>query len=31
LDDWHWFGYECYDEKHVYNGVLCMLGMNHEL
>jgi len=20
-----------YDEKHVYNGVLCVLGMNHEL
>jgi len=31
LDDWYWFGCELYDEKHVYNGVLCMLGMNHEL
>jgi len=25
------FGYEYYDEKHVYNGVLCMRGMIHGL
>jgi len=31
LDDWYWFGCELYDEKHVYNGVLCVFGMNHEL
>ena len=31
LDDWYWFRCELYDEKHLYNGVLCMLGMNHEL
>jgi len=31
LDDWYWVGCELYDEKHVYNGVLCVLGMNREL
>jgi len=31
LDDWYWFGYECYHEKYVYNEILCMLSMNHEL
>jgi len=31
LDDWYWFGYEFCDERHVYNGVLCMHSMIHEL
>jgi len=31
LDDWFWFGYECYDDGHVYNGVWCIRSMIHEL
>jgi len=30
LDDEYLFGYECYDEKYVYNGLLCMRDIIHE-